>query len=280
MAPSERALLQRDLEAMIADLDNAAHQSTDPPQGPPIQVSWQVRTGQRGRPRTEIDPTFLAHALELRGPTGIAPLLDTSSRTVRRRALDHGLSAPGAPVLQTVSQPDGTVQQIHTSTTTPVSALSDNDLDAIIYSTLEVFPDFGRSMIMGSLRAQGYRIPMDRLWASYIRVHGTPGIFGDRQISRKEYKVPGPLSLAHMDGQHGKQSVVVPVSCGLIDHTYRSYPLEGCHTLYHRWLLPFHPWSSCAQQQPRSQRITTFLRRYTNSWMSQSHERRPRCREC
>ncbi|KAJ7460489.1 hypothetical protein B0H11DRAFT_2058064 [Mycena galericulata] len=58
-------------------------------------------------------------------------------------------------------------------------------------------------MIRGHLKSQGYHIPRDRITASFLRVHGAPAIFGDRQISRKKYRVPGPMSLAHMDGQHG-----------------------------------------------------------------------------
>jgi hypothetical protein len=73
----------------------------------------------------------------------------------------------------------------------------------MIAAILERFPAFGRRMIAGSLRYQGHRIPRERITASFIRIHGTPGIFGDRQISRRRYRVPGPMSLAHMDGQHG-----------------------------------------------------------------------------
>jgi len=47
------------------------------------------------------------------------------------------------------------------------------------------------------------RIPLERITASFIRIRGTPGVFGDRQISRRQCRVPGPMSLAHMDGEHG-----------------------------------------------------------------------------
>jgi hypothetical protein len=189
---------------MVDDLDRACHESLDPPDGPPPVVVQRIRTGRRGRPRIEIDPHFLSHALSLRGPTGIAPTVGVSSRSIRRRALQYGLVEPGAPVFQIVLGPDGTHQTVHTSTSAPISDMSDEALDAAISSILQIFPTFGRRMITGHLRNQGQRVPINRITHSYLRVHGTPGIFGDRQIVRKEYRVPGPLSLAHMDGQHGE----------------------------------------------------------------------------
>ncbi|KAK6980543.1 hypothetical protein R3P38DRAFT_3334209 [Favolaschia claudopus] len=127
---------------------------------------------------------LLHAALELRGPTGIAPELGVSSRTV-----------------------------LHTSTTPAVSVLSDSELDQLVASTLEIFPQFGRRMIRGHLKSQGYRVPRERITASYLRVHGAPAIFGDRQISRKKYSVPGPLSLAHLDGQHGLIRYKMVIHC-------------------------------------------------------------------
>lgn len=107
--------------------------------------------------------------------------------------------------MEHVPHPEGGFDRVHTSTTAPVSSISDHDLDKLIFSALEIFPNFGRRMISGFLRQRGHRVPMERIRFSYLRVHGAPGRFGDRQISRKEYRVPGPLSLAHMDGQHGEQ---------------------------------------------------------------------------
>ena len=95
------------------------------------------------------------------------------------------------------------MEVVHTSTTPPISVISDAELDGLVSSTLEIFPQFGRRMIRGHLKSQGYRIPRERITLSYLRVHGAPAIFGDRQLSRKKYRVPGPMSLAHLDGQHG-----------------------------------------------------------------------------
>ncbi|KAK6997284.1 hypothetical protein R3P38DRAFT_3328900 [Favolaschia claudopus] len=169
----------------------------DPPDAAPLTVAHRVRTGRRGRPRVEIDPQFLSAALDLRGPTGIAPEIGVSARTVRRSRTNE----------------QGQVEVVHTSTAPPVSVISDADLDQLVASTLEVFPQFGRRMIRGHLKSQGYRIPRDRITASYLRVHGAPAIFGDRQISRKKYRVPGPMSLAHLDGQHGLIRYKIVIHC-------------------------------------------------------------------
>lgn len=201
--PAEYATLQQGIGLMIDDLDAASHRSADPPQAPPPPVVHAVHTGRRGRPRLEIDAQFLEYALDLRGPSGIAPSLGISSRSVRRRALDYGLAQPAPPVFQTLDTPDGPIH-VHNTSTPPVADISDDDLDSAIAAILTIFPTFGRSMLNGHLKSQGLNVPRERIEASYSRVHGAPALFGNRQIVRKEYHVPGPLSLAHMDGQHGK----------------------------------------------------------------------------
>ncbi|KAK7013555.1 hypothetical protein R3P38DRAFT_2546137 [Favolaschia claudopus] len=211
--PDEYATLQTSISTMVSALDLACHQSMDPPDSAPLAVARHIRTGRRGRPRIEIDPQFLSAALELRGPTGIAPELGVSSRTVRRSALRAGLVQPGAPVFQSHIDEHGATHIVHTSTTPAVSVLSDSELDQLVASTLEIFPQFGRRMIRGHLKSQGYRVPRERITASYLRVHGAPAIFGDRQISRKKYSVPGPLSLAHLDGQHGLIRYKMVIHC-------------------------------------------------------------------
>ncbi|KAK7020023.1 hypothetical protein R3P38DRAFT_3318934 [Favolaschia claudopus] len=49
-------------------------------------------------------------------------------------------------------------------------------LDAKLTSILEVFPDFGRRMLIGRLK--GHHVPRSRIAESYLRVHGAPGRFG------------------------------------------------------------------------------------------------------
>ncbi|KAF7349147.1 hypothetical protein MVEN_01437000 [Mycena venus] len=186
---------------MVAALHEARHQSSDPPTSSQLIVTTHSDTG--GRPRVEIDPAFLSHALALRGPSHLRAVFGVSARTIRRRALDYGLVQPGVPVYTDMPQPDGTVVRSYTSTSPPVSPLSDDELDALLTSILRTFPNFGRRMIKGRLRAAGYRIPRDRIAASYLRVHASPGSFGARFIHRTPYHVAGANSLWHHDGQHG-----------------------------------------------------------------------------
>ncbi|KAJ6572969.1 hypothetical protein B0H10DRAFT_1964257 [Mycena sp. CBHHK59/15] len=70
---TEYGILQTSISDMVTALDLACHESMDPPDAAPLVVAQRVRTGRRGRPRVEIDSQFLSAALDLRGPTGIAP---------------------------------------------------------------------------------------------------------------------------------------------------------------------------------------------------------------
>lgn len=192
---------------MLQALDTASMQSLDPPSQDEIPVSQLVRTGRPGRPRIEVDPTFLAFALEMRGSTGIAPVARCAPRTIRRRALEHGLAEPGLPVyVEHTDDETGAKVRTYTSSTPAVSTLTDNDLDVIVHQVLELFPAFGRRMIDGYLQQIGHRVPRECIRASYLRVHGTPPSFTNRPIQRRVYRVAGPNSLSHHDGQHGKSA--------------------------------------------------------------------------
>lgn len=198
-------VIETSLQEMLNALDDAALVSVDAPDHPPVQLSQTIHTGQRGRPRMEIDPNLLGIALSMRGPTHLAPLVGCSARTVRRRALEHGLVEPGPPVYVDFVDENGDKTRFYTQASKDHSGLSDDDLDSITREILEVFPRFGRRMIDGHMRFLGHRIPRRRIHASYTRVHGPPtGSFGPRRIQRRVYKVAGPNSLSHHDGQHGQ----------------------------------------------------------------------------
>lgn len=201
---AEFAMLQNNIGDMVKALDEACHRSMDPPSMPPPIVAHQSRTGKPGRPRIEIDPVFLTNALSHRGPHLLQHVTNCSARTIRRRALEQGLVQPGRPVLTQQMGEDGRMTRVHASTTPPTSDLTNEELDALMATTLEAFPQFGRSMLRGSLRASGHRVPLNRIHESYMRVHGAPGVFGERTIHRKTYSVPGANSLWHHDGQHGE----------------------------------------------------------------------------
>jgi hypothetical protein len=189
---------------MVDALDEASHQSADPPEDIELNVCHRQSLGKVGRPKVTIDPMFLSFALELRGPHHLSKVLGCHPRTVRRRALELGMASAGTPVYRDITGPDGSSSRIWTSTTSPVTAFSDDELDREVTAVLEIFPQFGRRMICGYLRSKGYRVPITRISASYLRVHGTPPAFGPRQIERRIYSVPGVNSLWHHDGQHGE----------------------------------------------------------------------------
>ncbi|KAF4569459.1 hypothetical protein EYR36_009250 [Pleurotus pulmonarius] len=196
---------------MLTALNDLAERSQDPSPLPSLQVTQLSLTGNAGRPRIEIDPNFLRHALDLRGPHTLGPLLKCSSRTVRRRALELGLVEPGHPVYADVDNGTGAVQRVWTSTTPPMSTLSDAELDAETAEILNMFPHFGRRMIIATLLTKGHRVSQKRVQESYLRVWGAPARFGDHPIIRKEYWVPGVNSLWHHDGNHDLIRYVVGI---------------------------------------------------------------------
>ncbi|KAK7041382.1 hypothetical protein R3P38DRAFT_3260940 [Favolaschia claudopus] len=200
--PAEFATLQQSVATMADLLDEACHMST--PAGRPLHHSHHrvlhrsplgsnptctvTGLGRRGRPKKQINPAFLQEALSLRGPSGVASVLNCHPRTVRRAALDQGIATPGVPVYPNERLADSTQQRTYTSASRSApSTLTDAQLDAAIGEILDIFPAFGRNM---------------------IAVHGAPGEFGDRSIHRKAYKVAGANSLWHHDGQHGFKIVI------------------------------------------------------------------------
>ena len=190
---------------MIECLLTAENEAMDPP-APGLQVSHRVK-GRVGRPRVEIDRNFLENALQVRGPSQLGMVMKCSPRTIRRRALEYGLSHEGPPVFQTVPNPDGTVSQTWFSSSTPARSTIAEDpdaLDDLVSSVLHTFPNVGRQKLDGMLKARGYRIPRERLRESYVRVHGAPARFARPQIERRSYYVPAPNSLWHHDGNHSK----------------------------------------------------------------------------
>lgn len=226
---------------MVAELDEAAFNSLDPPDIPPEEMgmaSGQTGLGGRGRPKLEIDCEFLAHALEITSVTAVARVLKCHPRTVRRRALAAGIVQPGTPLFQKIMKPDGSYAIYHIVTGPPVSDLTDDELDTLMAEIFETFPTIGRRMISGCLKSRGYRVPMARIEASIVRVRGVSGRFGARHLHRRVYNVPGPNSLWHHDGQHGMPSMPLSLFCAFSTGGvpfFRSHSMEDSHTCLHRW---------------------------------------------
>jgi hypothetical protein len=205
----ELEIIESSIHAMLNTIDDVSRASADPPEAHTIPIAQIVHAGLPGRPSIHIDPNFLAASVPLRGSTHIAATIGCSARTARRRALEQGLVEPGPPVHIDHINDDGTTTRFWTSSTGSVSTLSDEDLDTMTRQILETFPNFGRRMIDGHFKHMWHRVPRRRLQESYTRVHGPPlGAFGPCRIHRRTYKVPGPNSLTHHDGQHGVWSSV------------------------------------------------------------------------
>jgi hypothetical protein len=170
---------------MIECLLTAENEAMDPP-APGLQVSHRVK-GRVGRPWVEIDRNFLESTLQVRGPHQLGMVMKCSPRTIRRRALEFGLTQEAPPVFQMVPNLDGTVSQMWFSSSTPArSAVAEDPdaLDRLVRSVLHTFPNFGRQKLDGILKARGYHIPRERLQESYVHVHGSLARFARPQIER------------------------------------------------------------------------------------------------
>ena len=225
--------------SMADALEHAKTLSPDPYHGPPPSIKTVTHRGKRGRPKIDIDPVFLAYSLSLRGPGKLASILACSSKTIRRRALEHRLVEPcPVPVFQAFDQGDGTVQEIWTSVGPPISVLNDNpeQLDQAVRQILDASPKYGREMLYGALRGQGHQSTREKIGESYLRVHRAPPTFGRRRIERRQYWVPGANSLWHHDGHHGMflglgLSSGDPVPNSSFNSSVNS--MEICHPRFH-----------------------------------------------
>jgi len=188
---------------MVVLLDAASLGTNDPPDSSPISVAHHIRTGRPGRPRLEVNTEFLREARGLRSITDIARAVGCNARTITRRLVDIGIHSTGPAPFRQEIQEDGSRVFHRQPLPATAPSLTNEQLDGYMNDIIERYPNFGRAMIAGMLRAVGQRVSRKRIAASYIRVHGTSRIFGDRTIHRREYKVAGPNSLWHHDGQHG-----------------------------------------------------------------------------
>jgi hypothetical protein len=171
-----------------------------------------------------IDPGFLQWAYSLRSTSSIARFLGISRRLVWQQLLEHGIAEPQEqPFMLSVEystgtdggdilDPDGTVDPapqsiqdtIITSYTGPLSQISDGDLDTLLIRLRRHFRRAGVTMLDGMLRRLGYRISLERICQSLMRIDPVQRVFQRIQIRRRVYSVPGPNSLWHHDGQHGE----------------------------------------------------------------------------
>lgn len=109
-------------------------------------------------------------------------MLNVGVKTVRRRMKEHGISVGDT-----------------------YSELSDVELDQIVCSVLNEFPNTGYKSMQGHLRAKGLRVTEREVRGSMRRVDPT-GVLERtvklKVLRRRTYRVGGPLRLMHIDGHH------------------------------------------------------------------------------
>ena len=140
-----------------------------------------IYSGAVGRPRHDISEQSLELLLENRFTVPqISRMFGVSISTVRRRMSALGLFVRAY-----------------------YSTISDTDLDAIICEVQQQYPMCGNRQMQGHLLSRGYRIQQARLRDSQRRIDpsGT-ALHRPCVLNRRQYYVPGPLSLYHIDGHH------------------------------------------------------------------------------
>ena len=138
-------------------------------------------TGTVGRPRWDIPEQSLEMLLENRFTVPqISNILGVSVSTIRRRMSELGLSVRGY-----------------------YSDIPDSNLDEIVERIQRQYPLCGNCQMYGHLLSMGHRIQQARIRESQRRIDpcGT-ALRRLRVLNRRQYSVPGPLSLYHIDGHH------------------------------------------------------------------------------
>ncbi|XP_019853028.1 PREDICTED: uncharacterized protein LOC109582628 [Amphimedon queenslandica] len=138
-------------------------------------------TGEVGRPRYEIPEDTLEMLIENRFTVPqIANIMGVSISTVRRRLSDA-----------------------HILIRDCYSTISDSELDHIVGHIQQQYPMCGNRQMQGHLISRGYRIQQTRLRDFQRRIDpvGT-ALHRLNAIHRRQYSVPSPLSLYHIDGHH------------------------------------------------------------------------------
>lgn len=141
----------------------------------------QSRYRGPGRPRIEITEAELLNLLELQfTQVEIAKLYGCSPRTIRRRILEYDFEH-----------------------LVRFSDISDQQLDELVTQFVNAFPCAGQKTLAGYLQSKTYHIQRWRIRESMFRVD--PWGVEQRMhriLHRRKYKVKGPNSLWHIDGNH------------------------------------------------------------------------------
>ena len=135
----------------------------------------------RGRPRFDIHREQIEHLLNLHFTCPkIASLLGVSLRTIRRRMTEYNLSVSGL-----------------------YSDISEHELLETVKGIYNSFPNCGYRMMDGHLRQRGIRVTQAQIRNCMHLVDSEGVALRWREaIRRRKYRVAGPLSLWHIDGNH------------------------------------------------------------------------------
>ena len=142
---------------------------------------WDNNFRGRGRPSLDISEHALSALLEQEFTQAeIARLFGCSTKTIHRRIVRYGLSL----FIQ-------------------YTEISDNELDTLVEDFVTNFPTAGQKTLAGHLNTLGYRIQRFKIRESLYRVDPWGMEQRSRRLlHRRKYKVPGPNSLWHIDGNH------------------------------------------------------------------------------
>lgn len=141
------------------------------------------RSGRRGRPRKDINIDLLR---EIANPKRRIPLTKMAKKLgVHRHTLRSKLK--------------------ENNMDTAFSTISNNDLDGLIKSYRESHSECGQQYIIGFLRQQGLRVQTSRVRASLARIDRLGQTLRRQKMEktkRRQYQVPRPNALWHIDGHH------------------------------------------------------------------------------
>ena len=138
-------------------------------------------TGAVGRPRFDIPREQIISLIESKFTIPqIADITGVSIRTIHRRMAEYGL----------------TIRSMY-------SEMTDQELDTIVSDIHKEFPMCGNRQMSGHLLSCGFRIQQQRIRESMRRVDPEGSLMRRLNvINRRNYCVPAPRSLYHIDGNH------------------------------------------------------------------------------
>ena len=149
-------------------------------------VCTSSSSGLRGRPKYDLCSEQLEFLRQCDFKASeMALLLGVSESTVKRRL--RKIAGNGITVQSQFCQ------------------ISDEELDRLVLTQLDAFPNCGYRRMQGLLKSLGYKTPQQRMRECMRRVNPEGVVLRRlelRAVHRRRYHVSGPLALWHIDGNH------------------------------------------------------------------------------